>query len=269
MEFKTTRTGGIATVTFCQTDKLNALSIDGMRAVGEEFQKLSADDEVRAIIVTGEGRAFCVGADLSSLLQKIRKEGGEEVSPEAMQTVFDEAVNFMARAIHDCEKPLVAAVNGVAAGGGVGIALSCDVTLAVDTASFNMPFVPGLGIVPDCGSSWLFSRIAGRGRALPALLLGEPISAQKAADWGLIWDVLPAEELLERATKIAQRLAAGPIPTYKDVRDAVDASTQQSFSDQLALEAARNITLATEPNFTEGVSAFLEKRRPNYSAKRA
>lgn len=268
MQFKTEKDAGIATISFCQPDKMNPLSVDGLREFGEAVTALGADDDVRAIIVTGEGRAFCVGADLSSLLEYIREDGSDMVSRPAMEKVFDEAVNFMAQAIHDCEKPMIAAVNGVAAGGGVGIALGCDIVLASDKAAFAMPFVPGLGIVPDCGSSWLMTRMIGAGRALPAILLGDPIPAAKAAEWGMVWDVLSGKDLIPAAQKMAAKLAAGPIPTYSDVRAAVASATTQSFADHLQQERNANSDLATMSNFTEGVSAFIEKRRPVYSAKR-
>jgi len=268
MEFRIEKEDGIATITLCQPKKLNALSVDGLRAYGEAIAALTEGDTVRAIIVTGEGRAFCVGADLSSILGYAREGDSDKVSADAMDKVMREGVGYMAAQIRACTKPTVAAVNGVVAGGGLTLALGCDVVLSVENASFNAPFVPGLGIVPDCGSSWLLTRLAGTGRALPTILLGEPIPAQKALDWGMIWEIVDADDLMTRAIKLARRLTAGPIRTHADVRDAVEAATQHSFTEHLELERKANVELAQLSNFTEGVNAFIEKRAPKFSAKR-
>ena len=267
MEFKVETTEGIATFTLCQPERLNPFSVEGFMAFGKAIEAAGEDNAVEAIVITGEGRGFCVGVDLASLLSFLRPDG-EEMDQKRLADMFDEGVNAMAAALNGCAKPTVAALNGIVAGGGIGIALGCDVIIASEKAAFNMPFVTGLGILPDCGSSWLFARAAGRGRALPAILLGETLSAKDAADWGLIWKVVAPNELQETARGTAARLAAGPVQMYPLVRQAVDAASAQSLADQLAFEREKNMALVQTPAFDEGVSAFGEKRRPDFRATR-
>ena len=268
MEFKTDLTDVVLTFTLCQPEKLNPFSVEGFMEFGRAISEASENDEVEAIVITGEGRGFSVGVDLASLLGFLKPDGGKDMDQQRLAAMFDEGVNAMAKAINTSKKPTVAALNGIVAGGGIGIALGCDVIVASEKAAFNMPFVTGLGILPDCGSSWLFARAVGRGRALPAILLGETVSAQEAQSWGLIWKVVAPDALQETARGIAARLAAGPVQMYPALRHAVDAASAQGLQDQLAYEREINIELVQTDAFAEGVSAFGEKRKPNFRATR-
>ena len=268
MEFRTENSDGIATITFCQPDKMNPLSVDGFIGLAQAINSASDDATVEAIVLSGEGRAFCVGLDLPSFMAGAARDPEGGYSRDYLETVFDEGATAVALALSNSCKPTIAALNGVVAGAGIGVALGCDVVLAHEAVAFNLPFVPALGLSPDCGSTWILSRAMGRGQALPAMLLGEPISAEAALASGLIWKIVDAEELQTEAAKIAKRLGAGPIQTYPAIRDAVDRATTQDMAQQLDHEKALNVRLMNTPEFTEGVTAFREKRRPDFRALR-
>lgn len=264
-EFTTeTRSDGIAIVTFDQPERLNPLGPEGLRDLARHLEALAVDPSVTAVVLTGRGRAFSSGAGLDKLLGQMGQDGTPGMPQPLMRELFDNAVNAIQRAIATMPKPVVTAVNGIAAGGGVGLALAGDVVLASENASFRLTFVPNLGIVPDLGASWFFSRLAGRGRALAAMMTGDAITARQALDWGLVWRLEPADTLLDAAVAMAQRLAAGPRHMYPALRAAVDSASRQSLSDQLDLERDENVQLCSTAGFVEGVSAFLEKRRPKF-----
>ena len=259
-----TRPDGVAIVTFDQPERLNPLGPDGLRALARHLEALSADDTVAAVVLTGRGKAFSSGAGLDRLLHLMGSDGVPGMPQPMMREMFDTAVNAIQRAIAGMPKPVVTAVNGIAAGGGAGLALAGDVVLASENASFRLTFVPNLGIVPDLGASWFVSRLAGRGRALAAMMTGEAITAAQALDWGLVWRLEPAETLLSAAIAMAQKLAAGPRHMYPALRAAVDSASRQSLSNQLDLERDLNVHLCSTAHFAEGVTAFLEKRRPQF-----
>lgn len=258
------RQDGVAVVTFDVPERLNPLGPDGLRALAAHLEALACDASVGAVVLTGRGKAFSSGAGLDRLLDLMGTDGSPGLPDPLIRDLFDGAVNPIQRAIAAMPKPVVTAVNGIAAGGGVGLALAGDVVLAAPGASFHLTFVPNLAIVPDLGASWFFSRLAGRGRALAAMMTGEAISAGQALDWGLVWGIEPAETLLEAATAMAARLARGPRHMYPLLRQAVDDASRRSLSDQLDLERDLNVQLCGTPQFAEGVRAFLEKRRPKF-----
>lgn len=269
MDHTLDRHGAVAIVTLARPERLNALGIDGFGGLADGFEELAGDDSVRAIIVTGAGRAFCAGVSLDTLLPDLGTSPDGGVDPDRMRGHFDGAVNRMMRALWEMPKPVVTAVNGLASGGGVGLALAGDVVLAAREAYFHLPFVPQLAILPDCGASWVMSRLAGRGRALAAMLTGERIPAETAANWGLVWQVHDAGELMERALALAGRLIEGPDDMTRDLRHAVDAALSQDLGAQLDRERDVNVRLCAGADFAEGVAAFLEKRRPAFGMRRA
>ncbi|WP_428248344.1 enoyl-CoA hydratase/isomerase family protein [Ferrovibrio sp.] len=259
-----TRPDGVAIITFNMPERLNPLGPEGLRDLALHLEALATDAAVSAIVLTGKGKAFCSGAGLDRLLDLMGSGETEGLPEPVIRNLFDTAVNPIQRAIARMPKPVVTAINGVAAGGGVGLALAGDVVLAAESASFRLTFVPNLAIVPDLGASWFFSRLAGRGRALAAMMTGDAISAREALEWGLIWRIEPEEKLLDAAIAMGLRLAAGPRHMYPLLRGAVDEASRRLLSDQLDLERDINVELCGTAEFAEGVRAFLEKRRPRF-----
>lgn len=255
---------GVALVTLTRPDRLNALTLEGFQALARGFADLSADPGIRAVVLTGAGRGFCAGADLDSLAANFGTDPGGGIAPDRMRAHFDSSVNALLRAMHGMEKPLVCAVNGIASGGGAGLALAGDVVLAASGAAFHLPFAPRLGIVPDAGASWVVARALGRGRALPMMLTGARIEAAQALDWGMIWGIEPDDRLLPAACDLAARLATQPAAVLPWLRQAVDLATAQPLDAQLDFEREANAHLCTTPDFVEGVTAFRAKRPPRF-----
>lgn len=227
----------------------------------EECQKLVLENkDIRAVLITGNGKGFCVGADIKALMgAETPSKGVEELLQFGKQS-FMTALNMPV--------PVVTALNGVAAGGGVGMALSADIVIAARSASFVQTFGPKLALVPDYCASWFYTQILGAARALPLMMLGEPLSAEKAAEWGLIWKVVEDEQLFDEAMKVAQLLAAGPSDAYMRIRDQVRQAQSNSLEQQYDLEAKNNKELSGKPDFFEGVTAFLGKRLPKFSSRK-
>lgn len=248
---------GIAELTLNRPSVLNALDLGLIRDVRDALARLGDDPSVRALVMTGAGRGFCSGADLAP------KPSEEPAGPttDAMKTEF----NPMMHEFHTFPAPVVTAVNGVAAGGGVGMALSGDLVFAARSATFIQVFAPRLGLIPDLGCTWFLPRLVGRGRASGLALLGDRLPAAKAEEWGLIWKCVDDEVLMEEARGAARRLAAGPTQALVAVRQALDASVHNDFEAQLAYEHEAQGARLRSAEYREGVSAFLSKREPNFS----
>ena len=247
---------GVATLTLNLPAKLNPIAKELQVELRDALARVTDDKAVRAVVLTGAGKAFCVGADLSAMR-----------APEAGKTLGDETADWMQSLSHpiisglrNLPVPVVAAVNGPAAGAGVGLALAADVTLAGRSAFFYLPFLPKLGISPDLGCTWFIPRFIGRARAMGMALLDERISAEKAAQWGLIWDCVDDDLLLPEAKKVAQRLARLPAHAVLEARNAFAASERNTLDEQLHYESERQRELIDKPSFGEGVAAFLQKR---------
>jgi 2-(1,2-epoxy-1,2-dihydrophenyl)acetyl-CoA isomerase len=247
---------GVATLTLNLPAKLNPIAKELQVELRDALARVTDDKAVRAVVLTGAGKAFCVGADLSAMR-----------APEAGKTLGDETADWMQSLSHpiisglrNLPVPVVAAVNGPAAGAGVGLALAADVTLAGRSAFFYLPFLPKLGISPDLGCTWFIPRFIGRARAMGMALLDERISAEKAAQWGLIWDCVDDDLLLPEAKKVAQRLARLPAHAVQEARNAFAASERNTLDEQLHYESERQRELIDKPSFGEGVAAFLQKR---------
>jgi 2-(1,2-epoxy-1,2-dihydrophenyl)acetyl-CoA isomerase len=178
-----------------------------------------------------------------------------------------DAGNPLVTGLRTLPVPVVCAVNGAAAGGGVGLALAADIVIAARSAFFYLPFAPALGLVPDLGASWTLPRAVGRARALGLTLLGNKLSAQEAAQWGLIWSCVDDAALADESRQIATRLARLPVHATHEVRELYRASEDNSLQEQLALEMQRQSALADRPAFAEGVRAFLEKRKPRFPSR--
>jgi 2-(1,2-epoxy-1,2-dihydrophenyl)acetyl-CoA isomerase len=211
-------------------------------------------------MLTGAGRAFCSGQDLR---ERISADGKTTVLGSALETYY----NPLVRKLRALPFPVVAAVNGVAAGAGANIALACDVVLAARSASFVQAFAK-IGLVPDCGGTWLLPRLIGEARARALSMLADPVPAETAAAWGMIWRAVPDEALMAEAEALAARLAAGPTAALGLIKQALDESAINELEDQLDLEAELQEEAAESPDYAEGLRAFLAKRPPVFTGKR-
>jgi 2-(1,2-epoxy-1,2-dihydrophenyl)acetyl-CoA isomerase len=253
---------GVLTLTLNRPSALNSLN----RALMEQFRDAlavaAADASVRALIITGVGRGFCAGADLVEQADKPPVSRGQGIS-DGMTSHF----NPLARDLAAFPKPTVAAVNGVAAGGGVGLALACDIVLAARSATFIQVFAPQLGLVPDMGCSWHLPRLVGAARARALALLGDKLTAEKAAEWGLIWQAVDEADLMPQAAALAERLAAGPTLGLVRTREVLAAAFDNDLAAQLDLERRTQFELGNTEDFAEGVRAFMQKRPPQFAGR--
>lgn len=243
---------GVATLTLNRPDSLNALTAELRGELLEGFKALARDDAVRAVILTGAGRGFCSGADL--------RGGSQE---RDFRRVLEREYNPLIRAIRDLPKPVIAAVNGVAAGAGVSIALACDLVYAAEDARFIQAFVK-IGLVPDSGSTRTLVRSLGRHRAAQLMFTGEPMSAAEAHAAGLINVVVPGEGLMAAVREAAGRLASAPTRAIGLAKRAINAAEDASLDESLALEAQLQELAGRTQDHAEGVAAFAEKREPKF-----
>lgn len=259
------RDGDVAIAVFDRPDRLNPLSRDFQQALRSLLGQVREDTSIRALVLTGEGRAFCVGADLSSMGPPAEGETrslGQQTA-DAMHALS----NRLILDLRELPVPVVSAVNGACAGAGVGVALAADVVIAAKSAYFYLPFIPKLGIVPDLGSTWFMERLAGRGRAVGLTLLGDRLSAEQAVQWGVAWACVDDAALRGEALAIAQRLARLPSHAAVETRRAYDNAAINTLPQQLAYEAERQRELLDRPSFGEGVRAFLEKREAKFAGR--
>lgn len=250
----------VALVTLDKPHRMNALCADMAVQLMDTLEACATSAQVRAVLLTGRGRAFCAGSDLGADVPVA------DLSPsERGELLLSTYFNPLIRRLAEFPKPVVVALNGPAVGGGVGLALSGAVVVAGEQAELRLPFVPRLGLVPDMGCTWWLTRVLGRGRALAAMCLGEAISAERAAQWGLVWSVVADESLPAEAMAVARRLADGPNEAYRAVRQLVDAALESDLATQLERERATQVVLMDGPAFAEGAQAFKEKRAPRFS----
>jgi len=258
MEFGTLmfeRRGAVAQVTLNRPDKLNALDLRLVEDLRAAAAAIAADTGIRAVLLTGAGRGFCSGADLTR--GDLTDLGG------LLRSYF----NPMVSAWHELRVPLVVAVNGIAAGAGMSLALLGDIVLAARSATFIQLFAPKLGLMPDLGSTFFLPRIVGTARAKGLTLLGDPLTAPDAERWGLIWACVEDDVLLPQAEALAQRFAAGPTQAYQRIKAAFNQQPSRTLEEQLALEATAQGELGQTADFAEGVRAFRAKRPPRFSGR--
>lgn len=254
---------GVATLTLNLPEKMNAISMELQREMSAALSDIDADRSVRAVILTGAGKAFCVGADLSSL----RDVPAGTTLGNQMATWMQTISHPMIESLRALPMPLICAVNGPCAGAGVGLALCADVVVAAQSAYFYLPFLPRLGLVPDLGCTWMMPRLVGRARAMGMSLLDERLTAQKAVEWGMIWECCDDALLVSRSHSLAIRLAELPEHAVREARSAFVHSEKSSFSEQMFFESERQRILVEEPSFHEGVDAFMQKRKPVFTNK--
>ncbi|MAG31880.1 MAG: enoyl-CoA hydratase [Deltaproteobacteria bacterium] len=255
---------GIATVTLNAPQRLNALSFQMLDELNRVLDDCTADPELRALVLTGTGRGFCAGADLSQ--GSTPSETGDE-RKKRLGRIMKESFNPAIKKLINLPFPTVAAVNGVAAGGGYGIALACDLVLAAKSARFVLVFTPQLGLIPDLGASWHAPRALGRARAIATAFFGDRMSATDAEEAGLIWRCVPDDELMTEVSRVVEKLKRGPTKAYPAVRRAFDAASTQTLPEQLDLEAQEQPALLATEDFTEGVRAFMQKREPEFKGR--
>ncbi|MEM7100248.1 MAG: enoyl-CoA hydratase-related protein [Pseudomonadota bacterium] len=247
---------GIATITLNRPESLNAMNNELMGGISTSIDQVREDESVRVVVITGRGRGFCAGADLKQTAEGSGSEGG---SGDFFTTAM--------RDIYDCPVPTIARVNGAAAGGGLGLALATDITIAGDSAFFVATFGPRLGIVPDMGATWSIPNRVGRARAMGLTLLGDRITAQQAQEMGLIWAAVPDNELDDAVADTAARLARCAPAAMTRIRQSIDAAANNTFSRQLDLEMAHQAVLIPR-NMQAAAVAFVEKREPEFSGRR-
>jgi 2-(1,2-epoxy-1,2-dihydrophenyl)acetyl-CoA isomerase len=248
---------GVATITLNRPDALNALTVPMKQALLAAFRRVERERAVRAVILTGAGRAFCSGQDLRERLEPEAAPLGVEVR---------ERYNPIVRAMRGLPKPIVAAINGVAAGAGASLAMACDIRIASDEASFALAF-GRVGLVPDSGATWFLPRLVGATRAAELALLNDPVSAADAVRLGLIGRVVPAAELAAEARAVAARLAAGAPRAIALTKRALDAAWTHDLDAALEYEAHLQDLAGRTKDHAEGMAAFMAKRPPRFTGE--
>ena len=252
--------GGLAIVTLNRPDRLNSFTAAMHGELADALATIADDAEVRAVLLTGAGRGFCAGQDLSD---RAVSPGGEAVDlGETVQLYWAPLI----RRIALLDKPVVCAVNGVAAGAGASVALACDVVFAARSAKFIQSFA-NIGLIPDSGGTWVLPRLVGQARALGLALTGEPLSADDAAAWGLIWKAVDDAELKEQARALATRFAQGPTRGLAATKRLLRSSFGRSLDDALDLERDTMRELGFSADYQEGVAAFMAKRKPAFTGR--
>ena len=254
-----TQEDGVATITLNRPEAMNAMTNELMRGISQALEVVRGNEAIRVVILTGNGRGFCAGADLV--------QAAEPKKPVTDESKQGDDFNAAMRALMDCPVPTIARINGPAAGGGFGLALACDITVAAHSAFFVATFGPNLGIVPDMGATWSIPLRVGRARALGITLLGDRVSAEQALQWGMIWDAVEDSALDTRVAEIAAVLKRSSPSAVTRTRQTIDAAIHNTFSDQLDLEMTHQSVLIPK-NMQAGAKAFLAKTTADFSGER-
>ncbi len=254
------RRPGYRVVTLNRPDRLNAFNEAMHEALKRALVDAEEDDDCRALLLTGAGRAFCSGQDLHD---RISKDGKATVLGSSLDTYY----NPLVRKLRTLRFPVVAAVNGIAAGAGANIALACDIVLAARSATFVQAFAR-IGLVPDSGGTWVLPRLVGPARARGLALTAEALPADKAEAWGLIWRMVEDLELMAEAHRLCVHFSEAPTVALALIKRVLDESWSNDLDTQLELERETQREASLTPDYAEGVRAFLEKRQPAFSGRR-
>ncbi|TPT03757.1 MULTISPECIES: 2-(1,2-epoxy-1,2-dihydrophenyl)acetyl-CoA isomerase PaaG [Acinetobacter] len=251
---------GVGHLTFNRPKALNSFNVDMHREVAEVLNQWTKNPDVRCVVISGEGRGFCAGQDL----------GDRVVDPNAEAPDLGYSIetyyNPLIKTIVNMPKPVICAVNGVAAGAGANIALACDLVIAAKSANFVQAFCR-LGLVPDSAGTWFLPRAVGHARAMGLTLLGDKLPAETAKEWGMIWDVVEDAELKTKVTELAERLAKQPTFGLSLIKKAIHQSSNNTFDEQVLLERDLQRIAGRSEDYREGVQAFMNKREPNFKGR--
>lgn len=252
----------IARLTLCRPEKLNSLDHATSREVRDALQLVQEDSAARVLILTGQGRAFCAGQDLTDPAMQ-----STEATVPDIGNVVSQNFNSLIAQLHALPVPTIAAVNGIAAGGGVGLALACDFTIATRSAYFLQAF-SRIGLSPDTGNSWFLPQRIGPARSMALTMLAEKLSADTAQSWGLIWKAIADDSFKAGVEALAERLVSSPTHALIRTRQAILASATHTLEQQLLIESAYVRELGMQHDYREGLEAFREKRKPKFGGRR-
>jgi 2-(1,2-epoxy-1,2-dihydrophenyl)acetyl-CoA isomerase len=250
---------GVARITLNRPDKLNSFTRVMHAELAEAIGAIERDSSVRAVLLQGAGRAFCAGQDLADL-------SFDPKAPTELGELIDTTFNPLVRRLQALPKPVVARIQGVAAGAGANLALACDLVIAARSASFLQAFV-NIGLVPDSGGTWFLPRTVGTARAMGLAMLGEKLPAEKAEQWGLIWKCVDDERLDAEVDALTARLAVMPTAALAGIKQAIREAATQTLDAQLDLERDLQRRMGASHDYNEGVAAFLAKRAPRFEGR--
>ncbi|MBS0449969.1 MAG: enoyl-CoA hydratase/isomerase family protein [Proteobacteria bacterium] len=256
----------IATIRLNDGDRMNPLGDELIEGLLGAVGKARDDRRVRALILAGEGRGFCVGADLARYRELIDHPNPDRTLGQYVGELMAQ-LNPVVQALNELPVPVVCAINGVAAGGGVGLALAGDLVIAAKSSYFYLPFFPALGAVPDVGITWALPRAIGRARALGLALTGHKLPAKTAQEWGMIWACVEDEQLGVESVRTARQLAAMPHHAILEARAIFAAAERNTLCQQLDLERSRQMEMVDGESFAEGVRAFSTRRAPAFPGR--
>jgi 2-(1,2-epoxy-1,2-dihydrophenyl)acetyl-CoA isomerase len=251
---------GVAKLTLNRPDKLNSFNVEMHQELQSALDDIASDGETRCLLLTGAGRGFCAGQDLGD-----RAVSSDQAPPDLGMSV-EKFYNPMIRRITGLKMPVICALNGVAAGAGASLVMACDIVVAARSSSFILSFAK-VGLVPDSGSSWHFARAIGLPRAKAMAMLGTKVKAEQAEQWGIIYQVVDDESLVEESSKMATHLAKQPTEALANIKELVHTSFDYSLNEQLERERKAMQHLGRSHDYREGVASFIEKREPQFRGK--
>ena len=252
------RDAGVLVIKLDRPDRLNAFNATMHAAMREALSTARDDPAVRAVLLTGNGKGFCAGQDLGD------RDPSKLSGPPDLERSAKENYNRLILLVREIPKPVICAVNGVAAGAGASLALACDIVLASESARFILSFVK-VGLALDAGASWTLPRLIGQARAKAISMTAAPVSAAQAESWGMIWRAVPDKSLLSEALALARSLAEGPTFALGSIKQAFEASTTNNLPAQLGVEARMQGQAGRSSDYSEGVTAFLNRRKPSFT----